>query len=90
MNSVRIGLFGVGLDTYWPQFAGLKNRLTGYQDMIARRLSSLDAMVVNGGMVDSSRRAGEVAELFKKEGVELCVLYIATYALSSTVLPVAQ
>ena len=41
-------------------------------------------------MVDSPRRAGEVAELFRKEGVELCALYIATYALSSTVLPVAQ
>ena len=27
MRDVRIGLFGIGLDTYWPQFAGLKERL---------------------------------------------------------------
>jgi hypothetical protein len=28
MNStpIRLGLFGIGLDTYWPQFKGLKNR----------------------------------------------------------------
>ena len=29
-SLVRIGLFGIGLDTYWPQFAGLKERLEGY------------------------------------------------------------
>lgn len=26
---LRIGLFGIGLDVYWPQFAGLKERLEG-------------------------------------------------------------
>jgi L-arabinose isomerase len=33
MNSIpplRIGLFGIGLDTYWPQFKGLKPRLESY------------------------------------------------------------
>jgi L-arabinose isomerase len=38
MNSpshTRLGLFGIGLDTYWPQFKGLKNRLVGYQRLIA-------------------------------------------------------
>ena len=29
--TVKIGLFGIGLDTYWPQFHGLKERLEGYQ-----------------------------------------------------------
>jgi L-arabinose isomerase len=29
MIKTRIGLFGIGLDTYWPQFKGLKNRLVG-------------------------------------------------------------
>ena len=24
---LRVGLFGIGLDTYWPQFAGLKESL---------------------------------------------------------------
>ena len=30
MRHVRVGLFGIGLDAYWPQFAGLKERLEGY------------------------------------------------------------
>ncbi len=29
-GGLRIGLFGIGLDTYWPQFAGLEERLKGY------------------------------------------------------------
>ncbi|MFA6702062.1 MAG: hypothetical protein WCR12_07905, partial [Dysgonamonadaceae bacterium] len=34
-QKVKVGLFGVGLETYWPQFEGLLCRLTGYQQEIA-------------------------------------------------------
>jgi L-arabinose isomerase len=34
-TPLRIGLFGIGLDTYWPQFSGLKERLEGYLDTVA-------------------------------------------------------
>ena len=27
----RVGVFGIGLAAYWPQFPGLKERLEGYQ-----------------------------------------------------------
>ena len=27
--TARIGLFGIGLEAYWPQFKGLKRRLEG-------------------------------------------------------------
>ncbi|MCO5051815.1 MAG: hypothetical protein M9920_05885 [Verrucomicrobiae bacterium] len=37
-TPLRLGLFGIGLDTYWPQFKGLKNRLQGYQRRIAARI----------------------------------------------------
>ena len=30
-KSVKAGLLGVGLNTYWNQFDGLFSRLTGYQ-----------------------------------------------------------
>lgn len=36
-QKVKVGLFGVGLDTYWPQFEGLLARLTGYQQEIAAK-----------------------------------------------------
>jgi L-arabinose isomerase len=88
--KVRLGLFGIGLDTYWPQFKGLKERLLGYQDYIANRLSSDDVELVDAGLVDSPEKARAAAQLFVEQGVEAIFLFISTYALSHTVLPVAQ
>jgi len=87
---VKIGLFGVGLNTYWPQFEGLYKRLTSFQDKIAERIESNGGEVINAGMVDCPEKAGEAADYMRREGVEIIFLYISTYALSSTVLPVVQ
>lgn len=89
-NKVRIGLLGVGLDTYWGQFEGLLPRLLAYQEEICAGIEQMDVEVVNVGMVDSPQKAGESALLLKQADVEFVFLFISTYALSSTVLPVAQ
>ena len=86
----RIGLFGIGLDTYWPQFDGLLTRLTGYQRTIAERLRGIGADLVDAGMVDNPDKARQAASRFRREEVDLIFLYVSTYALSSTVLPVVQ
>ena len=86
----RIGLFGIGLDTYWPQFDGLLARLTGYQQTIAQRLRSCGAELVDVGMVDNPDKARQAASRFRREEVDLIFLYVSTYALSCTVLPVVQ
>lgn len=88
--SLRIGLFGIGLDTYWPQFPGLKERLTGYQTIIHERLAGETNTVIDLGLIDSPVRAREAADEFRRENVDVLFLYISTYALSSTVLPVVQ
>jgi L-arabinose isomerase len=95
MNDVpdlrlRIGIFGIGLDTYWDQFDGLLQRLTGYQKTIAQRLTGLGARLIDAGMVDSPDKARRAASCFRREEVDLIFLYVSTYALSSTVLPVVQ
>ena len=89
-NKVKVGLFGVGLDTYWNQFDGLLERLESYQSDIRSKIENMDAKVVDAGMVDNVAKASTAADLFKKEDVEIIFLFIATYALSSTVLPVVQ
>jgi L-arabinose isomerase len=89
-SSVRVGLFGIGLDTYWPQFGGLFERLTGYQKQIASRLRGYGVELVDAGMVDNTEKAHAAASLFRQKEVEVIFLYISTYALSSTVLPVVQ
>jgi L-arabinose isomerase len=85
-HSVRVGLFGIGLDTYWAQFPGLRERLEGYIAAIRTQLG--DAEVVSAGLVDTVGKAREAAVLFRTQDVKLVFLYVSTYALSSTVLPV--
>ncbi len=90
MSKTRIGLFGIGLDTYWPQFAGLKNRLVGYQKQIGKRIQDYGVELVDAGLVDSPAKARAAASRFRREEVDLIFLYVSTYALSSTVLPVVR
>jgi len=90
MDAVKIGLFGIGLNTYWPQFEGLREKLLFYQGEIRKKMEEKEIQVVDAGMVDSPEKALFAAGLLKQEGVEICFLFISTYALSSTVLPLAQ
>jgi len=89
-NRCRLGLFGVGLDTYWPQFTGLKDHLLGYQSRIAKRLRGDAAEVIDLGLVDNPVKAREAASALARAEVDLVFLYVSTYALSSTVLPAVQ
>jgi L-arabinose isomerase len=90
MEKTRIGLFGIGLDTYWAQFEGLLDRLKTYQESIRARLSQYGLEVIDAGMVDNPDKAVQTASLFAEKRVEALFLYISTYALSHTVLPVAR
>lgn len=88
--NVKVGLFGIGLDTYWPQFDGLLEKLEGYQERIKTKIAGFGVEVANAGMVDSPQKARKAADFLKSQDVEIVFLYVSTYALSSTVLPVAQ
>jgi len=81
---------GIGLDTYWAQFKGLKERLEGYQRFIAEKLRRFGCDVADAGLVDNPDKARRAAEFFRESRVEAVFLYVSTYALSHTVLPVAQ
>jgi len=87
---IKVGLFGIGLDTYWGQFEGLHDNLIHYQKQIKNRIGSFGSEVVDAGMVDTPDRAMQAAELLKSSNIEILFLYVSTYALSSTVLPVAR
>src|SRR6266852_4720349 len=86
----RIGIFGIGLAAYWPQFEGLRERLEGYQRGIEARLEAMGAEVVSAGLVDTPQAARGAGETLAAMRVDLVLLYTATYATSSQVLPVVQ
>ena len=86
----RVGVFGIGLDTYWPQFAGLRERVEGYQRRVEERVGELGGEVVSAGLVDSAQAAREAGDRFARAQVDLVLCHAVTYATSSTVLPVVQ
>jgi len=89
-KKTKIGLYGIGLDTYWSQFPGLRERLEGYLGYVAKRLQTNGTKVVNAGLIDNPEKARKAGEFFHSENVDAVFLYVSTYALSHTVLPVAQ
>jgi L-arabinose isomerase len=89
-NRLKVGFFAVGLETYWPQFPGLRERLLGYSGQVSRKLADLGAQVVDLGLIDTPEKAMEAGHAFRSADVDLIFLHAATYALSSTVLPVVK
>lgn len=89
-NSLKVGIFGIGLDAYWSQFHSLEARLRGYVEEIAQRVAGLGVEVVNLGLVDTPDKAIAAGHDFRRADVDLILLYVTTYALSSTVLPVVR
>src|SRR5438270_2688959 len=89
-HSLKVGIFGIGLDAYWPQFSSLEARLRGYVEEVAQRIARPGVEVVNLGLVDTPDRAFAAGHDFRRADVDLILLYVTTYALSSTVLPVVR
>jgi L-arabinose isomerase len=87
---LKVGLFGIGLDAYWEQFEGLENRLKGYLNTVENKLKSFPAEIVNLGLIDTAEKAINAGHEFRKADVDIIFLYVTTYAMSSTVLPVVQ
>ena len=87
---LKVGLFGIGLEAYWSQFEGLQTRLEGYIEIVAQKINAFDTEVVNLGLVDTPEKAVEAGHQFRQADVDIIFLYVTTYALSSTVLPVVQ
>ena len=89
-TDLRVGLCGIGLDAYWPQFEGLHARLEGYVRQVGERLEKAGAAVEHLGMVDTPQRGKAAGHACRRADVDLLVIYVTTYALSSTVLPMVQ
>jgi L-arabinose isomerase len=89
-HRARVGVFGIGLATYWPQFEGLKERIQGYQARVEERVGELGGDVVSAGLVDDEQGARAAGDLFASSQVDLVLCHAVTYATSSTVLPVVQ
>lgn len=89
-SGLKVGLFGIGLDAYWEQFEGLKKRLESHLETVYEKLKAFHPQIVNLGLIDTTEKAFEAGSEFRRNEVDIIFLYVATYALSSTILPVVQ
>jgi L-arabinose isomerase len=89
-RPLRAGLCGIGLEAYWSQFGGLEERLKGYVGQVATRLSRPGVEVVNLGLIDTPDRSSQAGHQCRREDIDVLFLYVTTYALSNTVLPLVQ
>jgi L-arabinose isomerase len=89
-RTLRLGLCGIGLNAYWPQFAGLEARLKGYVARVAAQLARPGVEVVNLGLIDTPQRSRNAGHQCRREDIDVLFLYVTTYALSNTVLPLVQ
>jgi L-arabinose isomerase len=86
----RVGVFGIGLEAYWPQFAGLRERIEGYQRRVEQRVGELGAEVIGAGLVDTAQKARAAGDRFAAAQVDVVLCHAVTYATSSQVLPALQ
>ena len=87
---LKVGLFGIGLEAYWDQFAGLKDSLEDYLKIVENKIGKYSCEVVNLGLIDNPEKAVVAGHDFRRADVDIIFLYVTTYALSATVLPVVQ
>ena len=59
----RVGLLGIGLAAYWPQFEGLHERLLGYQREVEERSprsAPTSSRPVSSTRAEGAREAGDL------------------------------
>lgn len=90
LRPLRIGLLGLGLEAYWSQFAGLRERLEGYIEDVQARISAHDRQVCNFGLLDSAEKSMDIAHQSRAADIDLLLVYVTTYTLSAVLLPVLR
>lgn len=80
----RVGVFGVGHATYWPQFPGLLDVMHNKLEKLCRKLSACGVEVVNFGLVDNAQGAYALLPRLQAADLDLVFCDMVTYATSST------
>ncbi|MBE6965712.1 MAG: arabinose isomerase [Ruminococcaceae bacterium] len=86
----RIGIFAVGHATYWGQFEGLLDNLTGFHNDLCKLIEKNDVDVFNFGMIDSSEKAYAALPEILAANVDVVFCNMVTYATSSVFAPIIK
>jgi len=76
--TLKIGLFGIGLESYWEQFPGLKKNLESYINIVSTRISEFGEEMINLGLIDTHQKAIDAGHRFRQADVDIIFLYVTT------------
>ncbi|MCL2744784.1 MAG: L-fucose/L-arabinose isomerase family protein [Planctomycetaceae bacterium] len=83
--TANIGIFGVGHYTYWGQFDGMLEELTGKLNYFCGKVEKTGVAVHNFGIIDNAAGAAELLPKLQAANLDLVFVDMVTYATSSTI-----
>ncbi len=82
--NAEIGILGVGLDTYWKQFEGLRDEMLNKLGEFQSKTAVHSVTVHDFGLVDNAESAYAVVPKLKAADLDLLFIDMVTYATSAT------
>lgn len=82
--TARIGIFGVGMHMYWPQFPGLKDELLGHLRYFVEEVRKQEVEVIDFGLVDDAPSTYALGRMLQAAELDLVFCDMLTYATSVT------
>lgn len=82
--TARIGLFGAGHASYWPQFPGLREEMHNKLSRFAAKVRADGIELLEFGLIDDSRSAYALRTKLKAASLDLIFCDLVTYATSAT------
>ncbi len=82
--TARIGVVGVGHETYWKQFPGLREELLSKQERFCQTVGQSEGtVVINYGLSDNAQTAAELVSRLNADNLDLIFCDMVTYATSA-------
>lgn len=88
--TAKVGIVGVGLDTYWKQFDGLRDVMLKKLDTFEAKVRANGVETVSFGLVDNAESARKALDEMKRANLDLLFVDMVTYATSATFAAVAR
>ena len=88
--AARVGFFSVAHATYWEQFEGLLDTITGYHREAAALVAGFGVDLIDYGMIDSSEKAFRAASAMQGGSLDVIFCNMITYATSSVFAPILR
>lgn len=82
--TAKVGVFGVGHHSYWPQFDGLLDEMHRKLAVFVGKVRSHGVDVVDFGMVDDAKSAYALRARLKAASLDVIFCDMVTYATSAT------